>query len=203
MRRPAAVGPLVLAGQVALVGFLAVAVALHPGFVFKADEGGISNYGIHLKTAVPYSLAFLGCAGCSLVAARRCPAVPADRSFAVLLDVYAALLLVTLASTYVYTLDHVLKDVHLVVGTVLLVFQFFASVWLYAQLRTAWDAVFLGMQAVGSAVAGLTVLGAFHLLFGGQALADLGFALLLVHRARRITPSGRDPHPTVRRRPTG
>jgi hypothetical protein len=40
-------------GQLLLAFFLALCVALHPGFVLKSDEGGMSNYGIHLKTFAP------------------------------------------------------------------------------------------------------------------------------------------------------
>ncbi len=198
------VGALVLAGQVAFAGFLAVAVALHPGLVLKADEGGVSNYGIHLETAGPYSLAFVVCAACSLAAARRCPRVErSERAFAVLLVAYAVLLLLTLVSTFGYTLDRVLKDAHLVVGGALLVFQFLASSWLYAGRRTVRDATFLGVEVAGSVVAVLTVLGAFHLLFAGQAVAALGFGLLLIRRATDVNRPGPAPRPTGRRRLPG
>ena len=44
-------------GEVLFLFFTAVSVALHPGFVLQRDEGGMSNYGLHVKTAVPYTLA--------------------------------------------------------------------------------------------------------------------------------------------------
>ena len=46
-----------VASQLSLLGFMAVAVALHPGLVLKWNQAGLSNYGVHAKTAVPYSLA--------------------------------------------------------------------------------------------------------------------------------------------------
>jgi len=49
----------VAVGQWGFAGGVAIAVALHPGFVLKANEGGISDYGVHLRTAVPYDLALV------------------------------------------------------------------------------------------------------------------------------------------------
>ncbi len=174
-------GVLIAVGQVGFVAFLAVCVALHPGFVLKADEGGISNYGIHLKTVVPYTLAFASCAGFSWAAARQCPAGdPGLRGLHRLLVVYSGLLLVTLASTYGYSLDVVWKDVHVVIGAALVVFEMAASVWMYLRLGGRCDLCFLVVQLVGSVLAGITLVGLLHVLFLGQALASVGFGLLLI-----------------------
>jgi hypothetical protein len=43
----------VVRGEFAFLLFTGVCVALHPGIVLKWNEGGMSNYGLHLKTAVP------------------------------------------------------------------------------------------------------------------------------------------------------
>ncbi len=196
-RRP---GALIVLGQVSFLVFLALAVALHPGFVLKADEGGISNYGIHLKTVVPYSLAFVLCAYFSIRAAGLCrgPGIT-TRRFRYLLTVYACLLLLTLLSTYGYRLDVGLKEIHVAAGVTTVAFEVAASVWMYAQLRGGWDAVFLAVQLVGSAVAGLTVLGVGRLLFLGQAVASMGFALLLIRTGQAVPPSGPGPGPEPHR----
>ncbi len=185
-------GGLIILGQVSFFFFLAVSVALHPGFVFKVDEGGISNYGIHLKTAVPFSLAFLLCSYFSYRAGRlyRAPDV-IIRRLRSLLFTYCVLLLVTLLSTYGYKLDVGLKDAHIAVGVVTVTFESVASVWIFAQLRSTVDTAFLLLQLGGLVVAGLTVFGALHLLFLGQALADVGFALLLIHVGLEIPVAGR------------
>jgi len=175
-------GVLIVLGQFSFLVFLSVSVALHPGFVFKVEEGGISNYGIHLKTVIPYSLAFLLCSYFSYRAARLYRSSDAiTQRLRYLLYVYSGLLLVTLLSTYGYKLNVGLKDAHIAIGVAAITFELVASVWIYIQLRGAWDTVFVVLQVAGSAVAGLTVLGALHLLFLGQALADVGFALLLIH----------------------
>ena len=183
-------GALILAGQVCFVAFLAVGVALHPGFVLKRDEGGISNYGIHLKTVIPYTLAFVGCAVCSLRAARLYRwSGGVARGLRYLLVTYSSLLLLTLVSTYGYSRDVGLKDVHLAVGVVTVSFELLAAVWMFLQLRGGWDGLFLVVQVAGSVVAGLTFLGALHLLFLGQAVAAVGFGCLLVHIGW-VTPCG-------------
>lgn len=191
-------GVLIVLGQVCFLVFLSVSVALHPGFVFKADEGGISNYGIHLKTAIPYSLAFLLCSYFSVAAARhyREPDGSA-RGFRYLLDTYSGLLLLTLLSTYGYKLNVGLKDAHITVGVLTITFELVASAWMYAQLRGTWDAAFLVLQLGGFVLAGLTFLGALHLLFLGQALADVGFALLLIHMGL-VTPRPVQERPLAR-----
>jgi hypothetical protein len=175
-------GVLIVLGQVSMFVFLAISVALHPGFVFKVNEGGISNYGVHLKTAISYSLAFLLCSYFSYRAARlyRPPDVT-TRRLRLLLYAYSGLLLLTLLSTYGYKLDVGLKDAHIGVGVVLITFELLASVWIYTQLGGLWDTAFIVVQLGGFVLAALTFFGALHVLFLGQALADVGFALLLIH----------------------
>jgi hypothetical protein len=174
-------GGIVALGQLCLFFFIAVSVALHPGFVLRANEGGVSNYGIHLKTALPYTLAFGLCALCSLAAARRYPGQPrSTRDLRALLIAYACLSLLTLASTYVYKLSHGLHTTHEVVGVATVSFEVLASLWLCAKHPGPWALGFLVVQLTGSALAGITFLGLLHVLFLGQVLAELGFALLLV-----------------------
>ena len=56
-------------GPISFGFFITVCVALHPGFVLKWNEGGVGNYGVHLKTALPYTLALGLVAGFSHSAA--------------------------------------------------------------------------------------------------------------------------------------
>ena len=51
---------------------MGVGVALHPGFVLARREGGISEYGVHVKTAVLYTLAWVVLAVGNMRAARAC-----------------------------------------------------------------------------------------------------------------------------------
>ncbi len=129
----------------------------------------------------PYTLAFVWCAGFSWAAARRCPTSdPGMRPLHHLLITYVGLLALTLVSTYVYSLDVVMKDVHVVIGAALVLFEVASSVWMYLGLRGRWDGVFLVVQLVGFVLAAVTLIGFLHVLFLGQALASLGFGLLLI-----------------------
>jgi hypothetical protein len=171
LRRP------ILLSQVFLVGFLLLSISLHPGFVFKDNEGGISNYGIHLRTAIPFTVAFALGAFFSLKAARM-RALP--RAARIGLLVYAVLLLMTLFSTYVYKLNHGLKLVHEGVGVAFICFEVLASTWSCLRVRNKGTVALFAVVIVGFIVAGLTSFGAAHLLFIGQALTTLGFAGLLI-----------------------
>ncbi|HEV7958488.1 MAG TPA: hypothetical protein VGP11_03405, partial [Acidimicrobiales bacterium] len=96
----------VLWGQIGFAVFIGVCVALHPGFVLKANEGGISDYGVHAKTVAPYTLA-LGLPGVlTFLAAQRLHTLsPAARQLRAVLFTYSALITLTLLSTYPYTVD--------------------------------------------------------------------------------------------------
>jgi hypothetical protein len=171
LRRP------ILLGQVFLVSFLVVSISLHPGFVFKGNEGGISNYGIHLWTAIPYTVAFALGALFTLKAART-RTFPSVARIGLL--VYAVLLFMTLFSTYVYKLNYGLKLVHVSVAVALVSFEVLASTWSCLRVRSRGAAALFAVVIVGFIVAGLTFIGAAHLLVIGQALTTLGFAGLLI-----------------------
>lgn len=175
-------------GQLLLALFLALCVALHPGIVLKADEGGMSNYGVHAKTAAAYTLSLGFPMLFSFWAARL---FIGDgklvREFCLLLRLYGWLLLLTLLSTYVYSLDTPLRDVHITVGVALAIFEVAASVWMYRLLpQRKWDATLLVVELIGFALAALTIVGAVHVLFLSQVLTSGAFALLLVHSGRKV-----------------
>ena len=175
-------------GQICFAFFLVVCVALHPGFVLKANEGGISNYGIHIKTVVPYTLA-LGLAG--FFSHRAAGLFTSEhtsvRHFGLLLRVYSWLLLAMLLTTYTYALDTTLKDLHIATGVMIILFETVASVWMYQLLkRPRWDGALLGVELFGFVLAAVTFLGGLHVLFVAQLLTGASFALLLVHTGQRL-----------------
>ena len=142
---------LVERGQICFGLFIAVCVALHPGFVLKWNEGGMSDYGSHIETALPYTLALLGLVEFS----RRAASLyrESDRTTRRLRRVlyfYSAIVLVMLVSTYVYTLNFTLRDFHFGFGTILILFEVSSSVWMFLLFRRlVWDGIFLIMQVVG------------------------------------------------------
>ena len=174
-------------GQILFVLFIAVCVALHPGIVLKSNEGGVSNYGIHIKTALPYTLAL----GLLAFYSRRAAVLysksdKVTRRLRRVLTAYSVIVIVMLISTYVYSLNHILRDIHIGFGTVLITFESFAAIWMFGRIRRVWDGVFLATQLAGALIALVTIVGVLHLLFLAEELANTGFACLLIHTAHRV-----------------
>jgi|HubBroStandDraft_1064217.scaffolds.fasta_scaffold101493_2 hypothetical protein len=175
-------------GELAFLFFTAVSVALHPGFVLKRNEGGMSNYGLHIKTAVPYTLALLLLA----LYSRRAALLYADgdkrsRRLRVILLTYCGVLLSVLVSTYFYTFNSVLKDLHFTFGTALIVLVGVASLWMYQQWPPSIGVTtLLLIQLCGDALALGTVIGVLHVLFASEIVANIGFASLLIRSCRRL-----------------
>jgi heme/copper-type cytochrome/quinol oxidase subunit 4 len=180
------VGAYVAYGQISLAVFLALCVALHPGFVLKANEGGMSNYGIHAKTAAAYTLALGLPALFSFLAARLITTSQGpQRRLRLLLGTYVGLVILTLLSTYVYSFNTVLKDLHIVFGSALTVFESAASIWMFVALgRRSTDGVLLAVQILGFVVEVLTFAGLWHVLFFSEVLTSGAYAILLVRTAR-------------------
>jgi len=171
--------------QTAFAFFIAVCVALHPGEVLKANEGGLSNYGLHLKTALPYTLALvLASVLCYRAARALHTARPETRHFKLILLVYSTLTLLTLVTTYGYTLDTPQRVLHVSVGIVITVFECAASLWMFDVVRQLVLVVAAGL--IGFVLATLTFFGVVHLLFLTQVLIGGSFALLLVRTSRKL-----------------
>lgn len=181
---------LVALGQWGFAGGVAIAVALHPGFVLKANEGGISDYGVHLKTAVPYDLALLfAAAGAYLAATHARDSTNLARGLRLVLLTYATLVALTLASTFGYSLDRPQRDLHVGVGIVLTVFEVVASLWMCRERHG--DLALLLIQLAGLALGALTVVGLIHLLFVSEIMTGGSFALVLCRSTRQLS-SGAD-----------
>ncbi len=166
---------------------MGVGVALHPGFVLARREGGISEYGVHVKTAVLYTLAWVVLAVGNMRAARAC-AGRGVRSEKVrkLLLFYSGASLLVLVSTYFYSVDAVLKYIHYGFGAVLVVFMSTAAYWLYRQLLDVpWARAILWVQVLGSIAALLSIVGVLHVLFGAETISNVGCAILLAKTSSR------------------
>jgi hypothetical protein len=177
----------VVFGEVAFLFFMGAGVALHPGYVLARHEGGISEYGVHLKTAVFYTLAWAVLAGGNMRAARACGG-RGDRSEKVrkLLLFYSAASFLVLISSYFYSLDAVLKYIHYSFGAVLVVFMSTAAYWLSRQLTdVTWARATLWVQVLGSIAALLSIVGALHVLFCAETISNVGCAILLAKTCSR------------------
>jgi hypothetical protein len=172
-------------GQLSFAIFITVCVALHPHAVLKANEGGISDYGVRAKTVVPYTLALGLPSVLTYVAARHLHVVnQATQRLRAVLVTYWILLALTLLSTYPYTLDRTLTDVHVAVGIAITVFETVASLWMCVTLR-GYRAV-LAAQLAGLVLAGLAITGTVHVLFLSEVISAAAFAVLLVRTTQRL-----------------
>ena len=177
----------VVFGEVAFLFFMGAGVALHPGYVLARHEGGISEYGVHVKTAVLYTLAWAVLAGGNMRAARACGGhgVRSEKVRKLLLFYSAASFLV-LISTYFYSLDAVLKYIHYGFGAILVVFMSTAAYWLCRQLTDVpWARATLWVQVLGSIAALLSIVGALHVLFCAETISNVGCAILLAKTCSR------------------
>jgi hypothetical protein len=143
---------------------------------------------VHLKTFVPYSLAF----ALSAIFVLRASRAPTDsegvpRTFRRMLRALACLLLLVLASTWFYKLNGGLHAVHVSVAVVTVCFESAMSVWLVvAILRDRSDWLVLCCQLAGFALAAGTFAGWIHVLFVAQLIASAAFGVLLVRAGQRL-----------------
>ncbi len=184
----------VTASQVCFVALLGVCVALQPGLVIKPNEGGVSNYGVHWETVVPYTLAYALDAGLLVIAARLLDST-ASAGLRRVFWALSILLVLTLVSTYDYTSVSALKHVHDVVGAVLVIFEGACTPWLWrlTRRRVAADVGVL-VTFAGLVLCLLATIGAWHVLFVGQVLVIAGYAPLLISATRSVsgvTPGSR------------
>jgi hypothetical protein len=175
-------------GEAAFLLFTAVCIALHPSFVLKANEGGLSDYGVHIKTAIPYTLSLVLLVAFNL----RAASLASDgeqraRRLRFLLRSYCGVLTLVLLSTYVYTLDSALKSLHFALGTLLIIVVTAGSLWLYRLWPPSpFVRICLFVQLAGDALNLFTAIGALHVLFVAEMLSNIGFALILIRSGRRV-----------------
>jgi len=161
---------------------LVICLVLIPGFLFAKNEGGISNYGIHLKTAIPYSLGFLVAATYLIKAALATGnKLSWQRHLRQLLICYATLLTLVLVTTYGYKTNVFLKNLHITVTITIACFELIAAGWLnFAFLRDKLNVGLLSMQFIGFILGTATFLGHLHLLFTSQLITIITFGIILI-----------------------
>jgi hypothetical protein len=155
------------------------------GYLVAANEGGISNFGVHAVTVVPYTVAFLGAAGLLAAAARGVGArTPTLRRLAGALRVLAAALVVVLASTYGYKATAWLHDAHVAVAVAATVAEAAIATWLVAAVsRGPADRGALAVQLGAVLLAGCSLAGWVHVLLAAQLTDAVAFAVVVVRGA--------------------
>ena len=176
------IGTRIVLSQAAFLGGLAVCLALQPRYLTSSDEGGISNFGVHAATVVPFTFAFLASGALLWDAARRLESsTPRARRARAGLVAVALLSVAVLASTYPYRHGAVLRDVHVVVAGVAVLAQVALGAWVAVRVRpnVATRGSF-ALLAAAAVLAVLTLPGVVHVLFVAQLIAAIAFASLLV-----------------------
>jgi hypothetical protein len=178
----------VVRGELAFLFFTGVSVALHPGFVLKWDEGGMSNYGLHIETVIPYTLGLSMLTAYSWRAARLyAGADRRSRRMCSVLTAYGAVVLSVMLSSYFYSRNIELRDLHFSFCTLLVVLVCVASLWMYRLwLPSRQSNLLFSIQLLGDLLALLTLVGALHVLFLAEMLSNIGFFALLVRTGLRV-----------------
>ncbi|HET8990225.1 MAG TPA: hypothetical protein VFN59_03890 [Acidimicrobiales bacterium] len=170
----------VATGQSVFFAGLLVCVALAPHLVLKAHEVGVSNFGIHAATVVPYSVAFTG----SVVGLARA-ARHVRRPYAGAFLACAFCYLAALVTTYPYHLDAGLRVLHDATAIVTLVVSF--ALGLAALARERRLAPVLAVHLAGLALGAGTLDGAWHLLLLAEVSTSVAFSLEAAVLAQRVS----------------
>ena len=150
----------------------------------------MSNYGVQLGTVVPYSLAYLGCARCSVRAARA--VIVRDRRsqfLRLVLSAFSVVLVLILVSTYTYKIDVVFDDLHVGVNIAAGAFETLASLWMFLAFGAKSSfGIWLGLELCGVILAVLTASNLVHLIFMAECAMAGGFGLVLIGATRANLP---------------
>ena len=174
--------------QLSFFWFLAICTVLMPRFLLERNEGGISNFGVHALTVVPFSLAFTVCAACLWQAAHLLATkTPLAKQFRTVLLGFSILLFLTLLSTYPYKINQSFDAIHIWMGIILFYAELGAAVWLtFKIVRNKSSYLLLFVGVIGFALATLTLIGWLHLLFISQMVTAAAFGLLLIKAGQAI-----------------
>lgn len=167
---------LFICGQISLYLFLALCIYLKPGYL--RDDGGLSNYGVHWPTVVFYSLAFGLAAGFTYLSSFF---LKPNQTLKQTLTIYAVLLALLLLSTYPYKHSHLFRDIHILAGSLLFLYQSAVSVRLYLKRKKNYlIGVLAILQITAVIIGGLSLFNIFGLLLISQLLSALSFGLLVI-----------------------
>jgi hypothetical protein len=183
---------LVLYSQISLGALSILCVAIKPHFLFEANEGGLSNYGLYKTTILPYSLANLLCGSLLLAAANFMPHSKDLETRILKYSLYLIGLeyLILLFSTYTYKVNHTLDLIHIVSAISIFISEIVLGLWLSVGiLRTVKDYAYGSLLIISFIGLALTYSGIIHVLFIGEICISATFGLILYDGTAYITKS--------------
>jgi hypothetical protein len=162
-----------------------------PHFLFEKNEGGMSNYAVHLRTVIPYTLAFVSSSAFLVFGANALKNINTSShdvtTFRRGIYVLAVLLFIGLLSTYPYQHSDALTNIHIASALIIFWYDLIFSIWMVLVItKTGVDRGLLLLQFVGFALGLLTDLGALHVLFITQVVTGLAFGILLIRTTIQI-----------------
>ncbi|MEU6783787.1 hypothetical protein ABZ912_31715 [Nonomuraea angiospora] len=182
-----AVGDLVK-GQACLLSGLTVCLVIMPGCL--SFNCGMSDFGVHWRTVVPYAVGFLGTALYTRRALRAAaPALPSPRFVAVAGDSFAVLLVGILLTPY--TLGSGVHWVHRSFGAALFLHELVLAVRMVSWASAG--AALVGLQVASGVASGVSVVLAEGPLVVGQAVFQLAFGLVMIRTVRLLLRGGPKP----------
>ena len=165
--------------QIHLFAWLLLSSALVSSVVF--DNGGVSNYGNHYSSVIFYSLAFLVSFIYLYLAANSL--LKMNGKFLYLarcIKFLCVLLFLVFITTFPRRFGDIFSDIHDNVSKFLFFYEFLFAMWMLYK-HTKLDAIFyLLIMTTGSLIGLLSSMHLLNLMFIGQMVGALGFALLLV-----------------------
>jgi hypothetical protein len=180
---------LVAGGQACFLVMMGSCLAIKPSEL--AVKRGLSFYGNHLETIVPYAIGFALCIGLTAAAVARFSAGSSDgrRLRAALAAVLGLMALVPLTP---YSVDLVLDYLHITISALLFALAFALGAWLGLRLlpkRVARAA--FAVQAVAGSFALSAQLGWHDYMIPSQLVFQLALTVLVVLGIARFGPAPR------------
>ena len=183
-------------GQVFLFGGMLVCVLIRPAGL--GANAGISYYGIHRETVVPYAIAIIGSALYTRRALRAMtPAVPALAAMRRTADGLTVMAWGVVLTPY--SLNIVFDWAHTLIGTALFSVQLLLTVRMVSWSGgDGWMRCLLLVQFGSGVVAGAFVLTEGGYLLQAQLVFQLAFTMLMVRLARPLVPAAIESAPSER-----
>lgn len=164
--------------QVSLFGLMLLCSLIMPS-VFITN-GGVTNFGNHLSTVVPYTLSFtLSILFMCLVIAKLLKMGPTCRTIGYALLVLCLLEFLVLMSTFPRNIAQIYSDIHNDISIILFAYELLLSGWFVFNNRQYSAVLFILIQTIGSVLGIVTILGPIHFLFIAQMIGAGGFGLII------------------------
>ncbi|MDB5182629.1 MAG: hypothetical protein JWO47_413 [Candidatus Saccharibacteria bacterium] len=165
--------------QINLFVWLIVCSFIASSVVFK--NGGVSNYGNHYSTTPFFAIAFLGDSIYLYLASESLLIL--DRKFKHLaryLNILCVLLLSVFVTTFPRRFGVIFTDIHDNISIALFGYELLLAFWLLFKRPTRETVGYGLIMLIGTIIGFMSALHILGLMFVGQMVGELGFALLLV-----------------------